>query len=102
MPSVQITSDLPLQYSNEQQWTFTFECRDASPCTTYCSVHVTGTNPNFEICNTRFTTTGFMNEDNLQFSIQGVDSVGNMAPVISHTWTIGKIILMITGKSISI
>ena len=86
-----ITSDLPSQYSNKQQWNFTFECRDASPCTTFCSVHAAGTNPSFETCNGRFTATGFMNEEVLRFSILGIDSVGYMAPVISHTWTVGKI-----------
>lgn len=83
---------MPPLYSREQQWTFTFECRDATPCTTYCSVHISGTAPNFEICNRQWTASGFANEDILQFSLYGVDGVGNVAPLVSHQWTVGKTI----------
>ena len=89
-PSLRITSELPQFYSHEQQWTFSFECRDTSPCTTYCSVHEIGTTPNFVTCNRQWTATGFENEDRLEFSLQGIDAVGNMAPILSHQWTIGE------------
>ena len=88
-PSLRITSNLPPLYSHEQQWTFSFECRDSSPCTTYCSVNAVGSTPIFETCNRRWTATGFRNEDNLEFILQGYDAVGNVAS-ISHLWTVGK------------
>ena len=89
-PSLHVTSEFPPVYIHEQQWTFSFECRDISPCTTYCSVHKIGTAPNFVSCSHRWTATGFENEDMLEFSLQGIDAVGNMAPIISHQWTVGK------------
>lgn len=82
---------MPPPFSNEQQWMFTFECSDTSPCTTYCSVHLVGSTPNFETCTRRWTASGFANEDNLEFILQGVDAVGNMAPMISHQWIVGKL-----------
>ena len=89
-PAIQITSNLPPPFSDEQQWTFAFECIDASPCTTYCSVHSVGTTPNFEVCETQWTASGFENENTLEFTLHGVDNVGNVAPLISHQWTVGK------------
>ena len=50
-----------------------------------------GSTPNFETCARRWTASGFANEDSLEFTLQGVDSVGNMAPMISHQWIVGKI-----------
>lgn len=88
---MRITSTLPPIFSNEQQWTFTFECQDTSPCTTHCSVHVIGSSTNLETCARRWIASGFANEDSLEFILQGVDAVGNMAPMISHQWTVGKI-----------
>lgn len=82
---------MPPPFSNEQQWMFTFECSDTSPCTTYCSVHLVGSTLNFETCTRRWTASGFANEDNLEFILQGVDAVGNMAPMISHQWIVGKL-----------
>ena len=92
-PTLRIISSLPPSFSNEQQWTFGFECRDTSPCTTYCSVHLVGSTPNFETCTKRWTASGFANEDFLEFILQSVDAVGNMAPMISHQWTVGKMLL---------
>ena len=88
-PSLRITSNLPPLYSHEQQWTFSFECRDDSLCTTYCSVYAVGNTPKYETCNEKWTATGFRNEDNLEFILQGYDAVGNVTS-ISHQWTVGK------------
>ena len=65
---------------------------DVSPCMTNCSVHEIGSAPNFETCDGTWTATGFMNEDALEFTALGVDRVGNSAPIISHTWTVGKLL----------
>lgn len=92
-PIIRITSNLPPLFSNEQQWIFTFECRDASPCSTYCSVHLVGSVPNFETCSRSWTASGFVNGDHLEFVLQGIDSVGNIAPVMTHQWTVGKTII---------
>ena len=53
-------------------------------------MHEIGTTPNFVTCNRRWTATGFENEDMLEFSLQGIDAVGNMALIISHQWTVGE------------
>ena len=63
---------------------------DVSPCMTNCSVHEVGNAPNLETCDRIWTATNFMNEDVLEFMVVGVDRVGNTAPIISHTWTVGK------------
>ena len=49
-----------------------------------------GNTPNFEACTRRWTASGFTNEDSLEFILQGVDAVGNMALMISHQWRVGK------------
>jgi hypothetical protein len=52
---------------------------------------VIGSTADFETCVRRWIASGFANEDSLEFILQGVDAVGNMAPIISHQWTVGKI-----------
>lgn len=63
-------------------------------------MHEIGTAPNFERCSRRWTATGFENEDRLEFSLQGIDAVGNTAPMLSHRWTVGERAIMVVSTYI--
>ena len=60
-----------------------------------------GSSPSFETCAGRWTASGFANEDVLQFILQGVDAVGNMAPMISHQWIVGKLHICCNNSTVT-
>ena len=78
-----------MQFSNQTQWRFTFECVDITPCTTECSIHRLGTPLTFESCDRQWSATGFQNLETMEFSLRGYDDAGNVASPMAYQWTIG-------------
>ena len=89
LPQLRVTS-IPPRYSNQTQWTFTFQCTDLTPCTTECTVHQLGSPPNFQSCQGEWSASGFGDGDLLEFSLRGQDDAGNSAAPMNYRWTVGN------------
>ena len=91
-PPIVIITSKPATVSNQNSFTFSFNCRET--CSFECSVRQHGNNPTYSQCNSnRYTASNLQNGKTYVFYVRGTDDVGNQGNPTSYKWKVGKSIL---------
>ena len=95
-----IITSKPATVSNQNSFTFGFNCRET--CSFECSVRQHGNIPAYSQCNSnRHTASSLQNGKTYVFYVRGTDDVGNQGNPTSYTWRVGESILSGKKKNLS-